>query len=124
MKTPHVVVVGSSNTDMVVKTAHLPKPGETVVGGTFVMAAKDPALEGIGSFNVTGLNLTEVYLGNGEAIAFIRTGPYQTSVAYYAVVRGRAGKGIVYHVSFAPEASPQVFRALSGFLIKSFAGIG
>lgn len=38
MKTPHVVVVGSSNTDMVVKTAHLPKPGETVVGGTFVMA--------------------------------------------------------------------------------------
>ncbi|NMC19144.1 MAG: ribokinase [Thermogutta sp.] len=39
MNTPHVVVVGSSNTDMVVKTAHLPKPGETVVGGTFVMAA-------------------------------------------------------------------------------------
>lgn len=38
MKTPHVVVVGSSNTDMVVKTSHLPKPGETVVGGTFVMA--------------------------------------------------------------------------------------
>lgn len=38
MKMPHVVVVGSSNTDMVVKTAHLPKPGETVVGGTFVMA--------------------------------------------------------------------------------------
>ncbi|GAB6187606.1 ribokinase [Thermopirellula anaerolimosa] len=39
MKIPHVVVVGSSNTDMVVKTSHLPKPGETVVGGTFVMAA-------------------------------------------------------------------------------------
>ncbi len=103
----------------------LPEEGANLsVNGTFVMAAKDPALEGIGSFNVTGLNLTEVYLGNGEAIAFIRTGPYQTSVAYYAVVRGRAGKGIVYHVSFAPEASPQVFRALSGFLIKSFAGIG
>ncbi len=39
MKIPHVVVIGSSNTDMVVKTAHLPKPGETVVGGTFMMAA-------------------------------------------------------------------------------------
>lgn len=39
MRTPHVVVVGSSNTDMVVKTVELPKPGETVVGGTFVMAA-------------------------------------------------------------------------------------
>ena len=34
-----IVVVGSSNTDMVVKTPHLPAPGETVLGGEFVMAA-------------------------------------------------------------------------------------
>jgi ribokinase len=32
-----VVVVGSSNTDMVVKCSRLPRPGETVTGGTFVM---------------------------------------------------------------------------------------
>lgn len=32
-----VVVVGSSNTDMVVKCSHLPRPGQTVTGGTFVM---------------------------------------------------------------------------------------
>jgi ribokinase len=32
-----VLVIGSSNTDMVVKTAHFPKPGETVLGGTFLM---------------------------------------------------------------------------------------
>jgi ribokinase len=32
-----IVVVGSSNTDMVVQSAHLPKPGETVLGGKFVM---------------------------------------------------------------------------------------
>jgi ribokinase len=31
------MVVGSSNTDMVVKTDHLPGPGETVMGGKFVM---------------------------------------------------------------------------------------
>ena len=30
-------VVGSSNTDMVIKTGHLPRPGETVLGGTFFM---------------------------------------------------------------------------------------
>jgi len=30
-----VVVVGSSNTDMVVRAAHLPKPGETTLGGEF-----------------------------------------------------------------------------------------
>jgi len=34
-----IVVVGSSNTDMIVKTAKMPKPGETVIGGTFSMAA-------------------------------------------------------------------------------------
>ena len=39
MKPPRVVVVGSSNTDMVVKGDRLPAPGETVVGGSFVMAA-------------------------------------------------------------------------------------
>ncbi len=34
-----VVVVGSSNTDMVLKVARMPQPGETVLGGTFFMAA-------------------------------------------------------------------------------------
>ena len=34
-----IVVVGSSNTDMVVKVPRLPGPGETVIGGEFVMAA-------------------------------------------------------------------------------------
>jgi ribokinase len=34
-----ILVVGSTNTDMVVKTAHLPRPGETVLGGTFLMNA-------------------------------------------------------------------------------------
>jgi ribokinase len=33
-----IVVVGSSNTDMILKMDRLPKPGETVLGGSFVMA--------------------------------------------------------------------------------------
>ncbi len=33
-----IVVVGSSNTDMVIKTPRLPGPGETVTGGTFFRA--------------------------------------------------------------------------------------
>jgi ribokinase len=36
---PRIVVVGSANTDMVVKTERIPGPGETVIGGEFVMAA-------------------------------------------------------------------------------------
>ena len=35
----NIVVIGSSNTDMVVKTSHLPVPGETVLGGDFFMNA-------------------------------------------------------------------------------------
>lgn len=33
----NILVVGSSNTDMVIQTNHLPRPGETVLGGTFFM---------------------------------------------------------------------------------------
>jgi ribokinase len=36
---PKIVVVGSSNTDMIVKLSHLPRPGETVINGSFAMAA-------------------------------------------------------------------------------------
>lgn len=32
-----LVVIGSTNTDMVIKTNHLPRLGETVLGGTFFM---------------------------------------------------------------------------------------
>ena len=34
-----ILVIGSSNTDMTVKTAKLPVPGETVLGGEFIMGA-------------------------------------------------------------------------------------
>lgn len=36
---PSIVVIGSSNTDMVIKTHHLPVPGETILGGNFFMNA-------------------------------------------------------------------------------------
>lgn len=34
-----IVVVGSSNTDLVIKTDRIPEPGETVLGAQFMMAA-------------------------------------------------------------------------------------
>src|SRR5690349_25044454 len=36
---PSIIVVGSSNTDMVVKAEKLPAPGETILGGNFFMNA-------------------------------------------------------------------------------------
>ncbi len=35
---PKIIVIGSINTDMVVKTDKLPQPGETVLGGDFFMS--------------------------------------------------------------------------------------
>lgn len=35
--TSRILIVGSSNTDMVIKADHLPAPGETILGGTFLM---------------------------------------------------------------------------------------
>jgi ribokinase len=36
---PQVLVIGSSNTDLIIKVARIPKPGETVLGGQFARAA-------------------------------------------------------------------------------------
>jgi ribokinase len=36
---PRIIVIGSSNTDMVIKSKKLPAPGETILGGTFLMNA-------------------------------------------------------------------------------------
>ncbi|MBN2093722.1 ribokinase [candidate division KSB1 bacterium] len=36
---PKIVVIGSTNTDMVVKSIRIPQPGETVLGGKFLLAA-------------------------------------------------------------------------------------
>jgi ribokinase len=36
---PHLLVVGSSNTDLIVRAARIPQPGETILGGEFHTAA-------------------------------------------------------------------------------------
>jgi ribokinase len=39
MSHPKIVVVGSSNTDMIIQLDHIPRPGETILGGEFHTAA-------------------------------------------------------------------------------------
>lgn len=39
MSTNKIIVIGSANTDMVIKSKRIPSPGETVLGGTFFMNA-------------------------------------------------------------------------------------
>jgi len=39
MGTASIVVVGSSNTDMIIRLSRIPRPGETILGGKFLTAA-------------------------------------------------------------------------------------
>ena len=39
MSQASIVVVGSSNTDMIIRVERIPRPGETILGGAFVTAA-------------------------------------------------------------------------------------
>ena len=64
--TPVVCVIGSSNTDMVIKGDKLPAPGETVLGGTFLM-------------NPGGK-------GANQAVAAARLATFPTSVTFVANV--------------------------------------
>ena len=36
---PPILVIGSSNTDLIIKAARIPRPGETILGGEFARAA-------------------------------------------------------------------------------------
>ena len=39
MSTSKIIVIGSANTDMVIKAKRIPLPGETILGGSFFMNA-------------------------------------------------------------------------------------
>src|SRR5262245_44111400 len=39
MAAPSVLVIGSSNTDLIVKAPRIPRPGETILAGEFATAA-------------------------------------------------------------------------------------
>jgi ribokinase len=62
-----IVVIGSSNTDMVVKAAKLPEPGETVLGGSFLMT---PGGKGANQA-MAAQRLAAQEIGNGNKVFFV-----------------------------------------------------
>ncbi len=99
---PRIVVVGSSNTDMVIEAGRLPAPGETVLGGCFLTAAGGK--------------------GANQAVAAARLGCDVTLVARVgrdafgdAALAGFERDGIrTEHVSRDPEAPSGVALILVG----------
>ncbi|MEU8301785.1 ribokinase [Micromonospora sp. NPDC048909] len=98
----HVVVVGSTNLDLVVTTPQLPRPGETVLGENFrtvpggkganqaVAAARaGAACDFVGAVgdDAFGTQLRESLVGAGVDVRGLRTVPGASGVALIAVDR-------------------------------------
>lgn len=60
-----IIVIGSTNTDMVIKSKKLPSPGETILGGTFLMnAGGKGANQAVSAARLGGIVTFVTKLGN------------------------------------------------------------
>jgi ribokinase len=84
LSNPSIVVIGSSNTDMVIKTTKLPQPGETILGGNFFMnAGGKGANQAVAAAKLGGAVTLFTKIGNDvfgeQAIALFRKEGIETS---------------------------------------------
>lgn len=109
-KTGKILVVGSTNTDMVVKTDHLPRPGETVLGGTFLMnpggKGRQPSRSGgtarsrshvrlQDGNDLFGVTTRQQLAEEGIDTSFVFTDPHEPSGVALIAVDNRAENTIV-----------------------------
>lgn len=105
-----IVVIGSANTDMTVKTSHLPLPGETILGGDFFMnqggkgANQAVAVQRLGGDllfvaklgnDVMGRQALEAYTAEGMDTRLIRVSDEVTSGVALICVDANAENSIV-----------------------------
>ncbi len=100
-----IIVVGSANTDMILKMERLPKPGETVLGGAFVMAAGGK-----------GANQAVAAARAGGRVAFIaRVGRDMFGEqAIRGFVKDRVAVDFVYQDQHSPSGVALIFVAKDG----------
>jgi len=92
MSKPHILVVGSSNTDMTIKMDRIPRPGESITGGQFSTAAGGK-----------GANQAVAAARAGGRVTFV--GRVGNDVFGEERVAGLAGDGInVDHVVRDPDS--------------------
>jgi len=116
-----ILVVGSSNTDMVIMTDHFPRPGETIIGGKFLMnpggkganqAVAAARRGGLVSFisrvgnDIFGKQTIRNLLNEGIDVSAIITDPDESSGVAMITVDRNAENSIVV----APGANMNVGR--------------
>ena len=115
-----LLVIGSSNTDMVIKAKHFPQPGETLLGGEFFMSpggkganqAVSAARLGVpvtfickNGNDVFGNQSIQLYKEEGININYIITDPVSPSGVALITVDAKAENCIVV----APGANAKIF---------------
>ncbi|MCM1096287.1 MAG: PfkB family carbohydrate kinase, partial [Terasakiella sp.] len=107
---PRIVVVGSCNTDMIIRTEHFPIPGETVLGGVSYMepggkgANQAIAAARLGGevtlvskigYDVFGLQAMELYRKEGIATRYVITDPANPSGMAMVTVNSSGENSII-----------------------------
>lgn len=110
MTTPRLVVLGSINMDLVVRAPHLPRPGETVLGGGFATsqggkganqaiaaarAGADVTMIGAVGDDPFGSQLAAALLSDGVRIDLLRRHPGPSGIAVITVDEGAENSIVV-----------------------------
>ena len=120
MKKPKIVVIGSSNTDMIIKLPHIPGPGETLLGGQFSIAhGGKGANQAVASARAGGDVVFISCVGNDQfgqkAIEKLRNEGIETF--YIKIVRNTASGIAMINVSETGENSISVAPGANSFLL-------
>lgn len=121
----NIIVIGSCNTDMVIKTDHLPAPGETVLGGSFMMnpggkganqAVAAARLKGHVSFiaktgnDLFGKQSVEQYRNEGVNVEYIYSDPALPSGVALIIVDVNGENSITVASGANGSLSPEDIR--------------
>lgn len=118
---PNILVIGSSNTDMIAKVPRLPRPGETILGGQFSTAAGGKganqavaAARAGGKVCFIGCVGNDVF-GDRTVSEFTRDG---INIAHLRRKRGPSGVALIFvaddgqnSIAVAPGANAQLLPA-------------
>ncbi|MBQ0006437.1 MAG: ribokinase, partial [Alistipes sp.] len=126
-----IVVIGSSNTDMIVKSSHLPLPGETVLGGKFFTAQGGKGANQAVAAARLGGHVTFVakvgedqfgnaaidnYLKDGIDTTFITRSPDAASGVALILVDGKGENSIAVASGANAELSKKDIDAAAGII--------
>ncbi|MCD6321568.1 MAG: ribokinase [Clostridiales bacterium] len=131
---PKIVVVGSSNTDMIIKVPHIPKPGETILGGKFstasggkganqtVAAARsggDVTLIACLGKDMFGEKALQGFVEDGINVDNIKTDPKEPSGVAEIFVDENGENSIAVASGANLKLSPQDVRKIKGVIANS-----